>query len=42
MMNDPPGAAQGIGKEAALQFAREGAKVIVSDLDESELRRGQS
>lgn len=30
------GAAQGIGKEAALQFAREGAKVVVSDLDESE------
>jgi len=28
------GAAQGIGRSAALQFAKEGAKVVVSDLDE--------
>jgi len=28
------GAAQGIGKSAALLFAKEGAKVVVSDLDE--------
>jgi len=29
------GAAQGIGKSAALLFAKEGAKVVVSDLDET-------
>lgn len=28
------GAAQGIGKAAAILFAKEGAKVVVSDLDE--------
>jgi len=28
------GAAQGIGRSAAINFAREGAKVVVSDLDE--------
>lgn len=30
------GAAQGIGRSAAIQFAKEGAKVIVSDLDHRE------
>jgi NAD(P)-dependent dehydrogenase (short-subunit alcohol dehydrogenase family) len=30
------GAAQGIGKETALTFAREGARVIVSDIDDRE------
>jgi 3-oxoacyl-[acyl-carrier protein] reductase len=32
-------AAQGIGKAVALTFAKEGAKVVVSDLDEGELQR---
>lgn len=31
-------AAQGIGRATALLFAREGAKVVVSDLDESEFK----
>lgn len=30
------GAAQGIGRSTALLFAKEGAKVVVADLDESE------
>ncbi len=29
------GSGRGIGKAAALRFAREGAKVVVSDLDEA-------
>ena len=33
------GAAQGIGRSAALQFAKEGAKVIVSDLDHRQSRQ---
>ena len=28
------GAASGIGKEIALAFAREGAKVVIADLDQ--------
>jgi 3-oxoacyl-[acyl-carrier protein] reductase len=31
------GSAQGIGAEMARQFAREGAKVVVSDLDAGKL-----
>jgi 3-oxoacyl-[acyl-carrier protein] reductase len=32
------GSGQGIGAEAAKLFAKEGAKVVVSDIDGSELR----
>jgi len=37
-MVTPQGAAQGIGKSAALLFAKEGAKVVVSDLDEKKVQ----
>lgn len=33
------GAAQGIGKEAAILFAREGAHVVISDINDSEGKR---
>ncbi len=32
-----PGAGQGIGRSAALLFAKEGAKVVISDIDATKL-----
>ena len=36
------GAASGIGKEIALSFAREGAKVVIADLDQSAAQKAAS
>ncbi len=36
------GAASGIGKEIALNFAREGAKVVIADLDQSAAQKAAS